>query len=288
MHEGNAENSNPHDRDQGVRTTPDSPGAPRTSGAMAGARGGRAPWLLASAGLAAGLVAFGLGEATYGIVPAEKVRQVMGGTPVLMPNQKTRIVADAANGAVAFGVLGLCLGGCLGIAGGLARRSSIGAVSGGLLGAILAGALGLGVSWMLLPRFLSLRFAYFDYDLEISGAMHGLIWGLLGAVAGLAFAVGRGEFRLIGRALAAGLAGAVLGTIAYEVIGASFFTMDKTGEPVSESLTTRLMARLFVTVGTAVLVALVLSEPRDADASRQGSGGWRSPAEGDTGQARGL
>jgi hypothetical protein len=273
MNEGNADDSNPHDGDQGARITTDSPGAPPMSGATAGARGGRAPWLLASAGLVAGLMAFGLGEATYGIVPTQKVQQVMGGSRVMLPNQKTSIVADAANGALAFGLLGLCLGGCLGIAGGLARRSVAGAVTGGLLGAILGGVLGLGVSRALLPWFLSMRFAYFEHDLEISGVMHGLIWGLLGAVAGLAFAVGRGEYRLIGRALAAGLAGAVLGTVAYEVIGATFFTVDKTGEAISESLLTRLMARLFVTMGTAVLVALVVSEPRDAVASRQGSSG---------------
>jgi len=61
-----------------------------------------------------------------------------------------------------------------------------------------------------------------------------LIWGLLGASAGLAFAVGLGERRRLGRALIAGLVGAVLGAVAFEFIGAVFFTLAETEEPISK------------------------------------------------------
>ena len=90
--------------------------------------------------------------------------------------------------------------------------------------------------------------------------MHGLIWGLLGASAGLAFAVGLGEPRLCGKVLTAGFVGAVLGTVAFELIGGVAFPMAETGEPISETWATRLMARLLVTVGTALIVILLLPD----------------------------
>jgi hypothetical protein len=87
---------------------------------------------------------------------------------------------------------------------------------------------------------------------------HGLIWGLLGALAGMAFAIGLGDRRLLGRALTAGFLGAVLGTVVMELIGAAFFASAATVNPISETLPTRLMARLLVTIGTAAGLILLL------------------------------
>jgi hypothetical protein len=224
----------------------------------------RARWLVVLGGLLAGLVSFGIGEAVYEIIPTGKVEVNLMGTKTMTVDRGTSMVADARNGALTFAVLGLCLGGCLGLAGGLARRSTSGALTGGMVGSTLGIALGAGVSLALLARFISMRYNYFEYDLLISLLMHGLIWGLLGAAAGLAYAVGLGELRLSGRAVTAGLVGAVLGTVAFELIGAVFFNAAETDEPISETWQTRLMARLLVTVATALAIALLLPDPPKA------------------------
>jgi hypothetical protein len=220
----------------------------------------RARWLVVLGGLLAGLVSFGIGEAIFEIIPTGTVMVDLSGAKAMVVRRGTSTVADARNGALTFAVLGLCLGGCLGLAGGLARRSTSGALNGGLVGSVLGIALGGGVSLALLARFISMRLDYFEYDLLISLVMHGLIWGLLGAAAGLAYAVGLGELRLSGRAVTAGLVGAVLGAVAFELIGAVFFDAAETDQPISETWPTRLLARLLVTVGTAVAIALLLPD----------------------------
>jgi hypothetical protein len=228
---------------------------------------GRARRLAILAGLLAGLIAFGIGEATYELIQAEKVSQNLMGSIVMVSNRATTTVADTRNAAVAFGALGACLGACLGIAGGLARRSSAAAVTGGLLGVFLGLAIGAGTSLALLPWFIKARYDYFQYDLAVALAMHVTIWGLLGAAAGLAFAAGLGESRFAGRSLVAGCVGAVLGALAFELIGAVIFPSANTNYPISETWPTRLLARLLVTVGTALTVALLLPEPRSAAAA---------------------
>jgi len=102
---------------------------------------------------------------------------------------------------------------------------------------------------------------YPEYDLILSMIMHGSIWGLTGATAGLAFAVGLGEQKLYGRTLAAGFAGAVLGAIVFDLIGVVLFPLGSTGQPISTTWPTRLMARLLVTLATAAVVILLLPEP---------------------------
>jgi hypothetical protein len=218
---------------------------------------GRARKLLAVAGLLAGLLAFGVGEAVYDLIPAAAVTQHALGLTKVGSTVATETAAAARNGALAFGVLGLFLGGSFGLAGGLARRSSFGAAAGGL-GSVLGFAAGAGASSALLPFCIASRIRYPDNDLVISFLMHGAIWGLLGAVAGLAFAVGLGERPLWVRALAAGFAGAVVGTVAFDLIGAVAFPGAMTDDPISRTWVTRLMARLLVTVATAAALSLVL------------------------------
>jgi hypothetical protein len=213
--------------------------------------------LLAVGGLLAGLLAFGAGEAVYELIPAAAVTQTALGLTKVSPSVATENVAAARNGAVAFGVLGLFLGGCLGLAGGLARRSSFAVAAGGL-GSVLGFAAGVGASLALLPFCIASRIRYPDNELVISLVMHGAIWGLVGALAGLAFAVGLGERPLWVRALTAGFAGALVGAVAFELIGAIAFPGAKTDDPISRTWVTRLMARLMVTVATAAALTLVL------------------------------
>ena len=187
------------------------------------------------------------------------------GNVSMVSDWKTTAVAETRNGAITFGALGLCLGASLGIVGGLARRSAAGALMGGLLGSMLGLAIGAGVSYVLLPRFIAARFDYVEYDFLISMGMHGLLWGLPGAAAGLAFAVGLGDIRRWVPSLAAGLFGAVLGAVAYEIIGATLFVTAETGKPISDAWATRLLAPLLVCVGTALAVAILLPDiPRRA------------------------
>ena len=218
---------------------------------------GRTRGLLAVGGLLAGLLAFGVGEAVHDLIPAASVTQHALGLTRVTPTVATETVAATRNGALAFGVLGLFLGGCLGLAGGLARRSSFAVAAGGL-GSVLGFAAGVGASLALLPFCIASRFRHPDNELVISFVMHCAIWGLVGALAGLAFAVGLGERPLWVRALTAGFAGALVGAVAFDLIGAVAFPGAKTDDPISQTWVTRLMARLLVTLATAAAVSLVL------------------------------
>jgi hypothetical protein len=218
---------------------------------------GQTRGLLAVGGLLAGMLAFGAGEAVYELIPATSVTQHALGLTRVTPTVATETLAAVRNSALAFGMLGLFMGGCLGLAGGLARRSSFAVAAGGV-GSVLGFAAGAGASLALLPFCISSRFRYPDNDLVISFLMHGAIWGLVGALAGLAFAVGLGDRSLWVRALTAGFAGALLGAIAFDLIGVVAFPGARTDDPISRTWVTRLMARLLVTVATAAAVSLVL------------------------------
>jgi Beta-lactamase len=112
-----------------------------------------------------------------------------------------------------------------------------------------------------LQSFADARVAYLDYDILISMGMHGLTWGLAGMAGGLAFAVGLGRRKLLLRAAVAVLARAVLGAIALDLVSAFLFPLAHTGDPVSTTWPSRLVARLWVTAAIAGCVALVLPGP---------------------------
>jgi hypothetical protein len=240
---------------------------------------GRVRWLAIAGGVLAGLLAFAAGEATYQIIPIENEARDLMGTKVFQPSVATRSAGLTKNGALTFGLLGLCLGGCLGLAGGLARRSNSGAIVGTLLGAILGPALGAGVSWLGLPWFINERLLHAEYDLILGLGMHGLIWGSVGAAAGLAFAVGLGRPRFYLPSVIAGLLGALLGTVAFDLFGAAAFPMAECDEPISVTRVTRLLARLLVAVGTALSLALLLPDPQGEARSDQGAATTSSPDE---------
>ena len=232
-------------------------------------RPGRARWLVGLAGLLAGLSAFGIGEATYKLIPAQKLTYYAFGSKVISATAATQGVADVRNGAMAFGVLGLCLGGCLGVAGGLARRSATSAAGAGLLGSILGAALAAGVAWATLGTLLDAQVVHLDYELPIAIAMHGLPWGLAGAAAGLAFAVGLGRRPRLGLAALAGFLGAALGAVAFDLLGAALFPFADTLGPISTTWPSRLLARLLVCLAAAAAVILSPIGPRRSEAARQ-------------------
>ena len=61
----------------------------------------------------------------------------------------------------------------------------------------------------------------------------------------------------------AGLVGAVVGAVAFDLVGAFAFPLAKTDSPISQTWATRLLARLLVTIGTAASLALLLTGPRN-------------------------
>ena len=259
--------------------TPQSPlGEPPGARGQSENRLRRARWWASVAGILAGLTAFGVGEAVYELIPAEQLKVVTMGTAHVGPTAATMMVAEARNGALTFGVLGLCVGALMGMAGGAARRSASALLLAGLLGSCLGLALCAGSSLVILPFFLDALPAHPEYDLILSLIMHASIWGLSGAIAGLAFAAGLGESRLIGRAAAAGFIGAVLGTVVFELVGAAAFPMDGTGRPVSTAWPSRLLARLTVPLATAAFVVVFLERAgKGTQRSRAvaGSTNWR-------------
>jgi hypothetical protein len=228
----------------------------------------RARWWVALAGLLAGLAAFGAGEAIYELIPAEKSEIITMGKKAMATTPESTRVADTRNAALTFGVLGLCLGGCLGMAGGVARRSTSAVLIAGLLGSVMGMAVGAGVPLAILPYIFKIQPVQQDYELVFSMIVHASTWGLMGAAAGLAFAIGLRQPTLHGRAVLAGFAGAVLGTVAFDLIGAVFFPLASTGDAISKSWASRLMARLMVTLATAALVILVVNGPPSDKASR--------------------
>ncbi len=221
--------------------------------------------------MVAGLASFGLGEATYKFIPPERVMLNTMGTIAPAVTGATQLVANARNAALAFGLLGACLAGCLGIAGGLARRSRFGILAAGLLGATIGAALPASVSLISIKYLPYAQFHYPDYELIISMLMHGSIWGLAGAAAGMAFAVGLGQPRLLIRSTLAGLAGAIFGAIVFDLIGGILFPLAETGEAISTNWPSRLTARVLVCIATAALVVLSLPTPRPSGAQGQSS-----------------
>ena len=52
--------------------------------------------------------------------------------------------------------------------------------------------------------------------------------------------------------------GAVLGAVVFDLIGAGLFPFADTGQPISTTWQTRLMARLMISLATAAAIILVL------------------------------
>jgi hypothetical protein len=236
------------------------------------------PWLLlVAAGFLAGLFAAAIGEAAHDyFAPAETVHELQG-NKFMQPTPETKLVATIKNGALANALLGGVLGLALGLAGGLARRSAPRAALAGLLGLLLGAILGVVLSLGTIPLFsYAKRFTTStEPDLSVALALHAGVWAVLGAAGGLAFAVGLGSRTRLGRALFGGFLGALVGTMLYEVIGAVFFPLADTAEPIAATWETRALARFLVPVFTALALGkLALAQGRSKKQSES-----RSPSQ---------
>lgn len=216
---------------------------------------------IGAAGLLAGLIAFGLGEWGHDYFSAEGVPQALSGNTVIRPTLQTIAVADSRNSALTFGVMGGVLGLVLGLAGGLARCSIPGAARGAGIGLFLGTVVGAVLPLVLVIPFHHFQNARNSDDLLAPIGLHAALWGPLGAAAGLAAAVGLGRPRLAFPCLLGGLLGAILGVIAYDIIGASVAPLAGTSEPISITWPTRLLARLLIPVGAALGIASAVRDP---------------------------
>ncbi len=211
------------------------------------------------AGLAAGLLAWAIGETrVVNAGPVQKQVKVMAFMTTQVTHEArlegVRLDATKAN-AIVDGLTGLLLGLIGGVVVGSGRRAALAGgvrlVVGGLAGAVL--------TWATMPLFEEWR-APDTAAVLPSLVMHGLFWMPAGVAGGLALGLGLRD--RIGLAVAGGVMGALLATLLYEVVGALVFPLASTGEPVSTTWLTRLLARLLLATFTAVAAALALAPRR--------------------------
>jgi hypothetical protein len=205
-----------------------------------------------------------VGEATHNYFTPALTLQEIQGNKLMRPTPESTIAAITKNGVMAAAELGTLMGVALGLAGGLSRRSLAGAWKGALVGLALGATLGTVASLAFVPLYFFAQrvAATAEPDLSVAMLLHAGIWMSLGAAAGMAFALGLGDPRRIGRAVLGGLLGAFVGTLLYDVIGAAFFPLDGTADPIAQTWYTRSIARMLVPLFSALAIGkLVLSQP---------------------------
>jgi hypothetical protein len=219
--------------------------------------------IVLAAGVVTGLVAWVGGEACVELIKPPRHNVNSRGIIVAVTDRREVAVADAKNAGLAFALLGIAVGGGLGVAGGLGRRSSRAALWAGLLGVALGAAAGAGMSLALLPLYNTYKVRHPDEasrDLVLPLLVHLGVWSVVGAAGGLTFGVGLGVRGVLPKVVFGGLVGAAVGTAVYELVGAAAFPAAKTAQFVSATWPTRLFARLAVTVAAALGVVLAVAE----------------------------
>jgi hypothetical protein len=223
-------------------------------------------WALA-AGIAAGAVAAIGGEAAHKRrfvppmkLPANYESLGMYDKPDVLSAvlRKETPGVESKNTAVAYGLLGAAIAGALGLAGGLARRSGRSGLITAVVGVLAGGAIGAIMSAVLVPVFF--RELTDETGMMLGLMVHAGIWVPIGAAAGLALGVGLGSSRAMALALIGGLAGAALGSMAFEVINALAFPNARLDMPIPELRSSRILAALSVAVCTSLGAALGLQE----------------------------
>ncbi len=173
------------------------------------------------------------------------------------------------NGQLAFCGLGALLGLALGLAGGLARRSWRRAIDGASVGLILGLVAGMLPAMVLMPYWWNHRNDDpSTSELIMPIMIHLGLWSACGLAAGLAFAVGRYGFqtrRMLEFAMV-GLAGAMIGTFFFDLIGALCFPLAETAHPISGTALTRLFAR--ASVAGFVAMSIIWSLPESELATK--------------------
>jgi hypothetical protein len=213
-------------------------------------------WSLA-AGLLAGLATWAGGELVWGRVHSAQTPRIIA-FPTVADHDRV-IHGLVSSTAVSFIQQGAILGAAFGLAGGLTRRS----VRVGLIAAIVGGLLGALASALTAYVLLGVHFRNadpVDNSLTLALLVHGGIWAGIGAAAGLAFGLGVGDRGRWARGAFGGLVGGAAAAMAYDVVGALVFPLDKTSQPISATIVTRLLAQLLVAVFVAAGAAVGASD----------------------------
>ncbi len=173
-------------------------------------------WALA-AGLAAGLVAWLGGEKVWqSFEPVFALRTDPYPSPARLQELRN---AEVQMASISLGLQGGVLGLAMGLAGGLARRSIRTGLLAAVLGMVLGGVAAVGLARVILPIYLT-RSDPDHANMLVSLLIHGAIWSAVGVAGGLAFGVGLGGWRRVLQGAVGGFSGAVVGTLAFEVIAA--------------------------------------------------------------------
>jgi hypothetical protein len=226
----------------------------------------RAPVLAVLAvGLLVGVVSWLIGEVAEGaFAPRTVTATIRIGVQTQLITDTARAVATIRNVALSSGLFGALLALALGLTGGLARGSAGAARHAALVGLVAGACGGAGAAWGVLTLFYR-SFLHFTPEGVIEPLlMHASIWGIIGAVGGLAFGMGLGGRGQAAQALVGGLIGAVLGAVLYEVLGAAAFPLSRTTAPTALDWGPRLLARLLVASLASLGAALAVAPRRPA------------------------
>ena len=163
----------------------------------------------------------------------------------------TRVAVETTKATAAYGLLGVALGVALGLAGGLAGRSRHVSLRGAVIGGVLGGIAGAGLSMVFVPLFFHLM-AEAITALPLLFLTHAAIFAGVGAVGGAALGWESGDRRIILRCAVGGVVGALVATLAVEVINVAAFGVERIFEPVPAKSMARILVNLCVALGTAV------------------------------------
>ena len=212
----------------------------------------RLVWAIAlAAGIVAGLISWLGGELALGAFRPRLYRLEMMGMTSLQPTRESQDAADLKNATLAFTVLGSVTGLVMGLAGGLAGRAPGRGVFVALALQALGALVGALASLALLPLFYRGNVPD-PSDLLSPILIHGGVWMAIGAVGGLAFALGLGSRGHLPNAVGAACIAAFLAAIVFHLLNGVLFPDSSSMEPVARSRLVRLLAMLLVTI----LVAL--------------------------------
>lgn len=238
--------STPDDRPEGIKSA---------RGALPGVG------VALAVGIAAGVVAWVGFEAildSYRVALTPKPSSPFG-DPIDEARLLTvRIASASACYAAMGGAIGLAMGGLGGLSGRSARRAALAGLVGLVLGTLASGLAARG----MVPVFYANRDDE-DADLFLPLLTHSAVFAAAGLAGGLALGVGLGpgpRGRLVAAAVG-GLVGAGLGAVAYELVGALAFPLNKTHLPISASALTRALACVFAAAPAALGGAIAVAQP---------------------------
>jgi hypothetical protein len=215
-------------------------------------------------GLVAGSIAWLVGETSVANVePAKSMINTMGQIHEGVTPQ-AKLASNEATEVRTFGLFGVLLAVALGLAGGFSRNSMSGAVMGAVVGLVAGGAAG-ALATRPAHRFHDWFEKFGQGEVLDDLLQHVGLWAPLAIAAGFAFAVGLGRRNRFVPAMLGALIGAVAGTTAFELIGTVAFPLAETGQAISATPLTRFLARLLLSLATALGIGLaVVNRPRRA------------------------